>query len=822
MGLTKGNGELGKDCSENMTEDELEGAITSALQHVEIPPIPRRVKVYEMENDNWSDCGTGYCNGLIEDSLAYFIVYSESDNESVLLKTQIVAEDIYTRQEETLIVWQELNGTDLALSFQESIGCIDMWMFLTNVQKAICSVTGNISNDDILTDDGTAHERYFQSVSLPSPELSNLPEIEEVVFGYMHSVHTRDHLVRYLSNEDYVARLIELFPLCEDLENTDDLHRLCSIIKCFVQLNDAPLLESLVSNDEKLMTIAGILEYDPEFPNIKANHREYLTDTSKFKQVVPIRDPRILAKIHQTFKLQYLRDVIISRIVDEPSFSVLNSFIFFNQADIIQYLQTNKCFLLELFSIYTNDASDDEKKQEGIFFIQQVCNIAKSLQFQSCSALFVTFVKYNLLQALEYAMSSPKNNVRNAGSDILVSIIDQDPAIIWQKFDQDRKDDSSSSSSARISQHSLLSNLIKILHREANPGVLAQITEAFRILLSLPGNYAFSNPYRNADGTTRSKADSIVGLNFIDNFYDNSFTFLADPLLKLTKPEDVDESKLDLYVHLCELFSYFFKIHEQWTRQLDTYKVIASKIAFLLKSSKKYVVLSGLRFFRSCLAARQGDMSSIMLEHDIFGKILELMVKVRDETDLLNSATLEFFEYIRSDGSEKVLDHLNKHYRTQMESLSDFSTFSEILQLIDSLSSGSESFKSVSAHDPTDLDIENLTKKGNGETPSPEKSSNPKNDNSKSSDDTGCTENKLGIPNFSNDSPDNSRQSILEDRYFLESAMLNTESNNTSEDSLNRPQNSKRKSDFNLENVGNEEESPKKRIAYENENFEGL
>ncbi|EPX74353.1 DNA damage response protein [Schizosaccharomyces octosporus yFS286] len=812
MSFKKENGELEKDYAENMNEDELEGAITSALQHVEVPPIPRRVKVYEMENDNWTDCGTGYCNGLIEDSIAYFIVYSESDNETILLKTQIVAEDIYTRQEETLIVWQELNGTDLALSFQESIGCIDMWMFLTNVQKAICSITGNFSNDDILTDDGTAHEKYFQSVSLPSPELANLPEIEETVFGFMNSVHTRDHLVRYLSNEDYVARLIELFPLCEDLENTDDLHRLCSIIKCFVQLNDAPLLESLVSNDEKLMTIAGILEYDPEFPNIKANHREYLTDTSKFKQVVPIREPRILAKIHQTFKLQYLRDVIISRIVDEPSFSVLNSFIFFNQADIIQYLQTNKCFLLELFSIYTNDSHDDEKKQEGIFFIQQVCNIAKSLQFQSCSALFVTFVKYNLLQALDYAMSSPKNNVRNAGSDVLVSIIDQDPAIIWQKFDQDRKDDSTSSSSARISQHSLLSTLINILHRETNPGVLAQIAEAFRILLSLPGNYAFSNPYRNADGTTRSKSDSIVGLNFIDNFYDNSFTYLADPLLKLTKPEDLNETKLDLYVHLCELFSYFFKIHEQWTRQLGTYKVIASKIAFLLKSTKKYVVLSGLRFFRSCLAARQADMSSIMLEHDIFGKILELMMQVKSERGLLNSATLEFFEYIRSDGSEAILDHLNKHYHARLESLSEFRTFSELLQLIDNLGSGSESFKSVSTHDPTDLDLENTRKNNNEKTPTPEKSSVRNGDTAESSDSAQYLGNKLDVTNTS----DSSRQSILEDRYFLESAMLNTESTNTSEISLNHLQNSKRKSELDLENIGEEEESPKKRVAYEN------
>ncbi|CAC22614.2 serine/threonine protein phosphatase PP4 regulatory subunit 3 Psy2 [Schizosaccharomyces pombe] len=801
-------------------EEELDEAIAAALQKIEVPSIPRRVKVYEMEDENWVDCGTGYCDGKIEGPLAYFIVRSEADNETILLKTQLIAEDIYSRQEETLIVWQELNGTDLALSFQESSGCIDMWMFLANVQKAISSVTRSYSNDDILTDEGALNENYLNTVDLPAPELANLKEIEEAVYGYMQSIQSRDSLVRYVSNENYIDRLIELFPLCEDLENTDDLHRLCSIIKSFVQLNDAPLLESLFSNDEKLMCVAGILEYDPEFPNIKANHREYLMDSKKFKQVVPIQDPRILAKIHQTFKLQYLRDVVVSRIVDEPSFSVLNSFIFFNQADIIQYLQTNEKFLHELFSIYVNEGEDDQRKQDGIFFIQQVCNIAKGLQFQSCSALFATFVKFNLLKALDYAMSHENNSVRNAGSDILVSIIDHEPAIVWQKFDQDRKDASSSLSNAHVSQHSLLSNLINILHKESNPGVLAQISEAFKMLLSLPGSYAYNNPYRNADGNVRNKTDNIIGINFIENFYDNSFNMLAAPLLELENVSSLDVKKLDMYMHLCELFCYFFRIHDYWSRRFDTYKTLTSKVALLLYSDRKYVVLSALRFIRSCLAARQSEMSLIMLETDTYGKVLDLMLKVKDQTNLVNSAALEFFEFLRSEGSEDTLDYLNKNYRPQLESLNNLSTFSELLNIIDGLSSDSRSPKTVGTHESNSYEFDGASNNNQRVGDDVSKDWEIQQDFSIEND-TELSE-KVGqrtvldsiAPAELNieDSCEQPKQPILEDRYFLESAVYDT-SAESSGINVSNTRYSKRKSDFQVDDQQADDESPKKRLS---------
>ena len=85
---------------------------------------------------------------------------------------------------------------------------------------------------------------------------------------------------------------------------------------------------------------------------MKASYRAQLSDPNRFREVVPIRDSAIKAKIHQTYRLQYLKDVVLARIIDDQTFSMLNSFIFYHQVDIVTHLQHNAEFLTELFALH--------------------------------------------------------------------------------------------------------------------------------------------------------------------------------------------------------------------------------------------------------------------------------------------------------------------------------------------------------------------------------------------------------------------------------------------------------------------------------------
>jgi protein phosphatase-4 regulatory subunit 3 len=54
-------------------------------------------------------------------------VLDEEDNETLLMHN-ITSEDIYRKQEDTIISWRDPEvATELALSFQEAAGCSYIW-----------------------------------------------------------------------------------------------------------------------------------------------------------------------------------------------------------------------------------------------------------------------------------------------------------------------------------------------------------------------------------------------------------------------------------------------------------------------------------------------------------------------------------------------------------------------------------------------------------------------------------------------------------------------------------------------------------------------
>ena len=54
------------------------------------------------------------------------------------------------------------------------------------------------------------------------------------------------------------------------------------------------------------------IRYDPNIPsNRRERHREMLMGGSNFKQVVPVKDEEVLQKIHECYRLEYLKDMIL-------------------------------------------------------------------------------------------------------------------------------------------------------------------------------------------------------------------------------------------------------------------------------------------------------------------------------------------------------------------------------------------------------------------------------------------------------------------------------------------------------------------------------
>jgi len=222
----------------------------------------KRVKVYELKNNDWYDRGTGFCSGQIvhspnsspENPDARVIVVSEDDGNRSLLETRITKDDGYQKQQDTLIVWTESNGVDMALSFQEADGCAGIWEFVSDIQSRLAALTPEDRLSDDLLDPP-------HPIVLPEPQLGRLDEIECAIRSASATPAGRDALGKFIMSADvmYIMKLAPLVEMAEELHATLDLHRLCTIMKHLILLNDTQIIEFVVT-DQAIMGVVGALE----------------------------------------------------------------------------------------------------------------------------------------------------------------------------------------------------------------------------------------------------------------------------------------------------------------------------------------------------------------------------------------------------------------------------------------------------------------------------------------------------------------------------------------------------------------------------------
>ncbi|CAG8984101.1 hypothetical protein HYALB_00010601 [Hymenoscyphus albidus] len=664
------------------------------------PSNKKRVKVYELRNSDWFDRGTGFCTAelTLNDTNGHeeprVVVHSEDHPDRILLETRICKEDLFQKQQ----VWTEPStSVDMALSFQEADGCTQIWKFVSNIQETFSQISGT---DDPLDDDMPLDHTYSHQIMLHPPSLGNLPEVETQVRTYNNTTHGRDAMAKFILSEDYMKQLVPLLEMAEDMEDLPSLHKLCNIMKIFILLNDNSIMEMVVREDVYLGAM-GALEYDPDFPSHKANHRQWLGKEGRYKEVVRIQDEDIRKKIHTVYRLQYLKDVVLARILDDPTFSVLNSLIFFAQVDIVQHIQSNPPFLKELFGIFSPQETNQERKKEAVLFIQQCCAIAKNLQPQSKNALFNNFLAHGLLSVITFALRHNDVAIRVGATDVLVAMIDHDPQMIRQTIFR------------QISERQvpLTDSLIDLLLVEADLGVKAQIADAIKVLLD-PGQQSGPQDPSRAGGefgqrVLRPQVDP-QQIEFVKNFYDDSAKKLFKPLVDLKDRTDMNFTvqQVSLFIYLIEILCFFVRQHTHHSKYFVLSEHLGERIAQLLSSPEKYLKLTALKFFRNLIGLQDEFYNQHMTGGNLFKPILELIIESMPRDNLLNSACLEFFEYIRVSQTKSLFNHLVENHRALLEQITYVDLFRTFINRYDN----------AAAFDPATLDSSFLDNEG-GDTP---------------------------------------------------------------------------------------------------------
>ncbi|KFQ86775.1 Serine/threonine-protein phosphatase 4 regulatory subunit 3B, partial [Phoenicopterus ruber ruber] len=534
--------------------------------------------------------------------------------------------------QDTLIVWSEAENYDLALSFQEKAGCDEIW-------EKICQVQGKDPSVEVTQDLIESEEEHIEEmpetsplIDLPTCELNKLEEIADLVTSVLSSPIRREKLALALENEGYIKKLLQLFQVCENLENTEGLHHLYEIIRGILFLNKATLFEVMFS-DECIMDVVGCLEYDPSLAQPK-RHREFLTKTAKFKEVIPITDSELRQKIHQTYRVQYIQDIILPTpsVFEENFLSTLTSFIFFNKVEIVSMLQEDEKFLSEVFAQLTDEATDDDKRCElGMDDLQ----------------------------------------VRSAATDIFSYLVEFSPSMVREFVMQEAQ---------QSDDDILLINVVieqMICDTDPELGGAVQLMGLLRTLID-PENML----------ATANKTEKSEFLNF---FYNHCMHVLTAPLLANTSEDKCEKDVVvgsksnticpdnyqtaQLLALILELLTFCVEHHTYHIKNYIMNKDLLRRVLVLMNSKHTFLALCALRFMRRIIGLKDEFYNRYITKGNLFEPVINALLDNGTRYNLLNSAVIELFEFIRVEDIKSLIAHIVENFYNALESIEYVQTF---------------------------------------------------------------------------------------------------------------------------------------------------
>ncbi|XP_010615009.1 protein PPP4R3C [Fukomys damarensis] len=580
------------------------------------------VKVYVVRGDGQLDhIGTGHVLTIYNEQLhcQCLLVQSDSD-DSKILESEIRSNTLYRKKQGTSIVWSDSENVSRALSFQDPESCQKIW-------KEICRIQGKDPSvevtEELLDKTGQSDEMLETSnlVEPPKCEINTIGDLADFFQSFLVSSTHKERLLLILKNGNYIQKLLQLFQTCETLQNIEGLHHLYNIVKEISFLDNTPLFEIMFS-DECIMDVVGCLEYDPADPHPK-RHRQFLTENAKLKEVIPITNSVLRQKIHQTYRIQYIYDILLPTpsMYEHNHLPSLTNFIFLNKTEIVNMLQEDGMFLSEVFTQLSDKTMDNDKRRELLFFFKEFCEFSETLYPQSKDTLLKTLIKLGILPALKIVISMDDFQIKTAATIIFAYLVEYNPSIIRQFVvdeTQESKDD-----------ELLINVVIAQMISDTDPEISGamNLMEPLRSLLN-PDNMLISS----------FEYERYKFLNF---FYEHCMHNLIAPLLSTTEKDSEEED---------DRFG------------LDKNKTCPSAV----------------RFMREIINVRDEQYNRYIIQGNLFEPVVNAFLANGHRYNILNSAIIELFEYISVQNIKSLVAHVVENFYMAFELIEYVQTFKRL------------------------------------------------------------------------------------------------------------------------------------------------
>lgn len=166
--------------------------------------------------------------------------------------------------------------------------------------------------------------------------------------------------------------------------------------------------------------------------------------------------------------------------------------------------------------------------------------------------------------------------------------------------------------------------------------------------------------------------------------------------------------EVTLYSHLVDILTFFVRQHLFRTRNAIHSESLAPRVAQLLtapqkhlklgecyllppispnstQADKKNIFLVALKFFRTLISLQDTFYQALMTHNNTFGLILDIVYETMPRDNLLNSACLELFEFIKRENIKPFILHVVEKYREKLENITYVDTFQNLILRYDQM-----------------------------------------------------------------------------------------------------------------------------------------
>ncbi|KAL4141141.1 hypothetical protein PRNP1_014263 [Phytophthora ramorum] len=492
---------------------------------------------------------------------------------------------------------------------------------------------------------------------LPPCDLEHLDELLLVLKTSHPTVRSKVQTDLVAQGGAYIIKLLDLFDVSELDEDKSVLHKLFEIFYAILEMGNRSLIEVLLS-DTNFISVVGVFGYNPGLIR-EMDFRTELEGDGGFHEVIPILDRGVVERVHMNFRIQVIKDNVLSRTLPDGCVLLLEHMTNENNYHILSYISETE----DYWKSITGLISSKDKRLDGLGLLKAIIYLIRVTKpidrppqrrdpfgpppvFGSLIGnLFGDGEVFGAFAAVLGSPDSTSEEISLAVDILNVLVLYQGPDRLRAYLASEGKCiPAPTSDKDRItwtSDSSLFTAMLIVFERD----------EPMRIQLFNLLREIFRVPIGHDD-------------KFLSVLYPNYMHWLLQPLKNNTFVHD-ESAMFDLQDSIMELLTFCTENHGYRVKYLFGRQPISTYTEKMLRSENKLFVIHAVKFIRACAVRAEAFFSRFLIQNDLFSPMLANMEIGKPNSGAVSSAILEVLAFIERTNLTSLVEHIyTKFYET--------------------------------------------------------------------------------------------------------------------------------------------------------------